>query len=407
MANLDNTGTIGRREFLAGAAAAATAFTMVRPSAVRGTAANSAITYGLIGCGGRGSWMVPLFEKHGGYKIVACADYYADHADKVGEKHGVPADHRYTALSGYKRLLEEKLDAVVVETPPYFHPEQCAAAVEAGKHVYVAKPIAVDTPGCLSIGESGKKATEKKKVFLVDFQTRASEYYREAVKRVHRGDIGKLVTGWANYPWGVGHFEGPKTPEDRLRRWYCIRELSGDFIVEQNIHTLDVATWILNADPIKAVGGGGSKGLRAYGNIYDYFNVVFTFPNDFLLSYTGNQCTPGAPTEIACRVYGSKGTIDTDYYTHVWIDGMPECRYEGGKWKHGALYEDGTVVNIKEFHEAVTKGDCSNPTVAPSVRSNLTCVLARTAAYRKREYSWDEMMKEQERWEPDLKGLKA
>ncbi|MBI4580667.1 MAG: Gfo/Idh/MocA family oxidoreductase [Planctomycetes bacterium] len=402
---------IGRREFIAGAAAAATAFTIVRPSAVRGSEANSAIAIGLLGCGGRGNWIADLFVKHGGYRLVACGDYYAEQIDqlakKLGDRFEIDKAKRFTTLSACKRLCDEKLDAIVVETPPYFHPEQCAAAVEAGKHVYVAKPIAVDAPGCLSIGESGKKATANKKVFLVDFQTRANEYYREAVKRVHAGAIGKLVTGWANYPWGVGHFPGPAAPEDRLRRWYCFRELSGDFIIEQNIHTLDVGTWIVNADPVKAIGGGGSKGLRAYGNIYDWFQVNFWFPGDFILSYTGNQCTPGAPTEIACRIYGSKGTIDTDYYTHVKIDGMPEAVYKGGEWAHGALYKDGTVVNIKEFHEAVTKGDCTNPTVAPSVRSNLTCVLGRTAAYENRMVTWDEMMAKKERMEPDLKGLKV
>lgn len=407
MTNQDESRKMARREFLAGAATAAAAFTVVRPSAVRGTEANSTIEIGLLGCGGRGGWIVDLFEKHGKYKLVACADYYPDHVAKVADKFKVDASRRYTTLSAYKKLLDSKFDAVVIETPPYFHPEHAAAAVEAGKHVYVAKPIAVDVPGCQSIGESGKKATEKKLVFLVDFQTRASEFYREAVKRVHRGDIGTLVTGWAMYPWGVGHFPGPETPEDRLRRWYCYRELSGDFIVEQNIHTLDVATWILNADPIKAIGAGGSRKLRAYGNIWDFFNVNLWFPKNFILSYVGNQCTPGAPTEIPCRIYGSKGTIDTDYYTHVWIDGMPECRYEGGKWKHGALYDDGTIVNIKEFHEFVTKGDCSNKTVAPSVRSNLTCVLARTAAYKGEPVTWNEMMQANERLEPDLKGLKT
>lgn len=397
---------IARRDFIAGAAAAA-GLSIVRPSAVRGSQANSTVTIGLLGCGGRGTWIVDLFEKHGGFKLVACADYYPEHADKVGDKYNIPADKRFTTLSSCKRLLEQKFDAVVIQTPPYFHPEQAAAAVEAGKHVYVAKPIAVDAPGCLTIGESGKKATDKKLVFLVDFQTRANEFYREAVKRVHDGAIGKLVTGWANYPWGVGHFPGPATPEDRLRRWYCFRELSGDFIIEQNIHTLDVASWILNADPIKAIGAGGSKGLRAYGNIYDWFNVNLWYPNDFVLSYTGNQCTPGAPTEIACRVYGSKGTIDTDYYTHVWIDGMPDAVYKGGKWEHGELYTSGTVVNVKEFHEQITQGKCDNPTVAPSVRSNLTCVLARTAAYENREVTWQEMMSKKERWEADLSGLKA
>lgn len=396
---------IARREFIAGAAAAA-GLTIVKPSAVRGSEANSTITYALLGCGGRGTWIADLFNKHGGYKLTALADYYQDKVDKAGEKFGIPADKRFTTLSAYKKLLEQKFDVLVVETPPYFHPEHAAAGVEAGRHVYVAKPIAVDVPGCLSIGESGKKATEKKLAFLVDFQTRANEFYREAVKRVHHGDLGRLVTGWANYPWGVGNFPGPATPEDRLRNWYCVRELSGDFIIEQNIHTLDVGTWVLNADPIKAVGTGGSRNLRSYGNIYDWFNVHFHFPNDFVLSYTGNQCTPGAPTEIACRVYGSKGTFDSDYYTHVKIDGMPEIAYKGGEWKHGSLYTEGTVVNIDEFHQAITKGDFSNPTVAPSVRSNLTCVLGRTAGYEKREVTWAEIIDKKEVLTPDLKGLK-
>ncbi len=402
--------TIGRREFLAGAAAA-TAFSVVRPSAVRGSEANSKIEIALLGCGGRGTWIADLFLKHGGYQLVACADYYQDHADRAGDKFGVPSGRRYTALSAYKKLYEQKFDAVVIETPPYFHPEQAMAAVDAGKHVYIAKPIAVDVPGCLTIGDAGRKATEKKLTFLVDFQTRANAAYREAVKRVHRGDLGPLVTGWANYPWGAGQFDGPATPEDRLRRWYCFRELSGDFIIEQNIHSLDVATWIINADPVKAVGGGGSRGLRKYGNIWDFFNVQFWFPGNFILSYVGNQCTAGAPIEIPCRIYGQKGTIDTDYYTHVRIDGWPNVEYKGEDWRdpksNEGIYTSGTVTNIKEFHEAVTKGDASNPTVAPSVRSNLTCVLGRTAAYTGQPVTWSEMMKANEKLEPDLRGLKA
>jgi myo-inositol 2-dehydrogenase / D-chiro-inositol 1-dehydrogenase len=106
-------------------------------------------------------------------------------------------------------------------------------------------------------------------------------------------------------------------------------------------------------------------------------------------------------------VYGHKGTIDTDYYTHVWIDGMPEAVYKGGEWKHGEIYTTGTVVNVKEFHDQITQGNYENITVAPSVRSNLACVLARTAAYENRPVTWEEIMTKKERMEPDLKGLKA
>ena len=182
--------SLGRREFIAGAAAATVS--VIRPSLVRGTEANSTVTLGLVGCGGRGNWIADLFEKTGHYRVVALADYFQDRVDAVGDKLKLDAARRYTTLSGYRRLLDEKLDAVVIETPPYAHPEQAAAAVDAGKHVFVAKPIAVDVPGCTSIAESGKRATARRLVFLVDFQTRAHPFYREAAKQIHAGALGKI-----------------------------------------------------------------------------------------------------------------------------------------------------------------------------------------------------------------------
>jgi predicted dehydrogenase len=173
-----------RRRFIAGTGASVLAFTVLKPERVRGAEANSKIDIGLIGCGNRGKWVADLFQKNGGYNIVAVADYFQDHADEAGAKFNVPAANRYTGLSGYRKLLEQKLDAVVIESPPYFHPEQAAAAIDAGKHVYLAKPIAVDVPGCQTVAESGKKATAKKLCFQVDFQTRANKLYQDAVKAV-------------------------------------------------------------------------------------------------------------------------------------------------------------------------------------------------------------------------------
>jgi myo-inositol 2-dehydrogenase/D-chiro-inositol 1-dehydrogenase len=190
---------ITRRKFVAAASAAALSFNVVLPESVRSSEANSKIALGLIGCGGRGKWIADLFEKNGHYKIVAVADYFEDRATEAGEKLHVEAGHRYTGLSGYKRLLEQKLDAVAIESPPYFHPEQAAAAVEAGKHVYLAKPVAVDVPGCRSISESGKRATENKLCFLVDFQTRAHPAYQEVVRRVHSGELGRIISVESNY----------------------------------------------------------------------------------------------------------------------------------------------------------------------------------------------------------------
>lgn len=397
-----SNGAVPRRTFLAGTASA-TAFTLLRPDTVFGAAANEKIRLGLIGCGGRGAWIANLFAETGLYELVACADYFRDRVDAVGQKFGIPAQQRCDGLSGYKRLLECKLDAVAIETPPYFHPQQAMDAVDAGKHVFVAKPIAVDAPGCLMIAEAGRRATARKLVFLVDFQTRANELYREAVARIRKGDMGTLVMGEAHYPWSSGgRTLPPAEPEARLRQWYHVLALSGDFIVEQAIHALDVATWILNADPERAIGLGGQK-LRPKGSIWDHFAVNYVFPGGVPLSFTCIQTIPEMRDEIVCRVYGSEGYVYTDYFGSVWIRGNEP--FKGGSV--GNLYTTGAQTNIKEFREFILTGRYENPTVAPSVRSNLTAVLGREAAYRGGELTWAELLREGKKLEPDLRGVKT
>ena len=194
-----------RRGFMAGAGAAAAGLTILRPELVWGYQANEKVDIGFIGCGGRGTWIAELFRKHSGYNIVAAADYFQDRLDDFGGKLNVKAEARYPGLAGYKRMLQQKLDAIVVESPPYFHPEHAAAGVAAGKHVYLAKPIAVDVPGCKTVEESGKTGTSNGLCFLVDFQTRADQFYIEALRRVHAGAIGKFAFGESTYhadnPW--------------------------------------------------------------------------------------------------------------------------------------------------------------------------------------------------------------
>lgn len=390
-----------RRAFLAGAASA-TALTALNPTFAVGADPGTKLDLGLIGCGGRGSWLGPLFAESGLYRWVACADYFQDKVDQFGTQHGIEAARRYTGLKGYQRLLESKLDAVVIESPPYFHPEHAAAAVAAGKHVYLAKPVAVDAPGCQSIAESGRRATAGKQVFLVDFQTRANEHYRKAIQMVRQGDIGKIVMGEAHYPWrGGGRGAPPATPEAQLRSWYYVLPLSGDFIVEQSIHSLDVATWILDADPVRALGGGGQK-LRPPGSIWDHFAVQFYFPEDVPLSFTCIQAIPEMKDEITARVYGTEGYIQTDYYSDVWVRGKDIF-----KGNNPELYTSGTKVNIREFHQAITSGQSQNPTVAASVRSNLTAVLGREAGYQRGELTLADLLKQGKRLEPNLTGLRS
>ncbi|MBN1806622.1 MAG: Gfo/Idh/MocA family oxidoreductase [Sedimentisphaerales bacterium] len=401
---------ITRRGFMAGAGAAALSFTVVKPGQVRGFNANSKINLGLIGCGGRGTWITGLFSEHGGYNIVAVADYFQDRIDNCGGKFGVPQSHRFPGLSGYKKLLE-KVDAVAVESPPYFHPEQAALAVDAGCHVYLAKPIAVDVPGCLSIGQSGEKASENKKCFLVDFQTRADEFYIEALKRVHDGAIGDFVFGeaiyHANCPFGRMYDTWRKNPDDsenRLRAWGLDKVLSGDIITEQNIHTLDVMSWVMDSEPVYAVGTGG-RTVRPVGTCNDHFVLMFEYPNNIGITFSSRQIEGHGtqPEGIRNRMFGSKGVLETEYGGQVIIRG--ENFYRGGK--SPGIYKDGAIANIKTFYESIIEGKYDNPTVAPSVRSNLVTILGRTAAYTKRKITWKQLIENPRKLDANLKGLKA
>jgi myo-inositol 2-dehydrogenase/D-chiro-inositol 1-dehydrogenase len=396
-----------RRAFLTTAAAIGGPL-LVSPGTAFGAEANSRITLGAIGCGGRGTWIAELFQKHGGYEVRVAADYFPDRVDAFGEKLQVPAERRYPGLRGYRRVLESDIDAVVIESPPSFHPRHARDAVDAGKHVFLAKPVAVDVPGCRTVEESGRTATEKKRAFLVDFQTRTDPFYREAVKRAQYGDIGRIVCGEATYTcgptWGDQAkwlAEKPGDPEMRLRAWGLDRALSGDVITEQNIHALDVATWILDAAPLHAVGTGGRK-ARTAGTCWDHFSVIFTFPQDVIVTFMSKQLGDGRD-DICCRMYGTEGTLDSHYFGEVSIRG--KLPYRGGKIP--ALYQDGAIANIAAFHDSITGGDFSNPTVAASVRSNLTTILGRTAAWRHGKVTWDEMMRAAEALEPDLAGLRS
>ncbi len=407
-----NPAPLTRRGFIAGAGAAALSFTIVKPSLVRGTAANSKINVGLIGSGGRGVWIAEQFAENGGYNVVAGADYFQDRLDKLKEKLAVKDDSLYTGLYGYRKLLERKdVDAVAIETPPYFHPEQAAAAIDAGKHVYLAKPVAIDVPGCKSIGQSGKKATAKKLCFRVDFQTRAMEFYREAIRRVHAGALGNFAFGESIYHTGQTWQHGakfikddPLNPENRLRAWGLFHNFSGDIITEQNIHALDVTNWIMNTEPISAVGMGGRKVRQHNGDCWDWFAIVFEYPDNVGVSFTSKQFKGyDSPGGIINRMFGSKGVLETKYGGQVLIRG--ENFYRGGRTNE--IGKKGVGTNIAEFHDNIVNARYENTTVAQSVRSNLLTILGRTAAYKKEKINWATLMKSTERFQPNLKGLKA
>jgi myo-inositol 2-dehydrogenase / D-chiro-inositol 1-dehydrogenase len=407
-------GSVKRREFMARAGragAAAVSATVLGPGILKAAQSAPKITLGLVGCGGRGVWIAKLFQKHGGYEIAAVADYFKDRADEAGAALGVPESRRFTGLAGYKRLLDAKVEAVAIESPPYFHPEQAAAAVDAGTHVYVAKPLAVDVPGCDSIAASARKATAKKRAFLVDFQTRTQPAFIEALRRVHDGGLGDLLFGEALYhaesPWEQYYDlvkANPADPEIRLKAWGLDRALSGDMITEQDIHALDVMSWIMGDPPLYAIGCGGLKARPKVGTCWDHFVVYYQYPSKIGIQFSGRQFKGHGTVEgIRNRMFGSKGVLETEYGGAVLIRGA--SYWNGGKTTE--IYESGAVANIAAFHKAVVEGDFDNPTVAPSVQSNLITVLGRKSAYENRIVTWAELLKDREKLIPDLKGLKG
>jgi myo-inositol 2-dehydrogenase/D-chiro-inositol 1-dehydrogenase len=403
---------INRRQFIktAGAGAAAASLTILRPELVRGTQANSRIQLGLIGCGGRGVWIAGLFAAHGGYELFAASDYFSDRVEALGAKCSVPRERLFSGLSGYRRVLESGVEAVAIESPPYFHPRQASDAVDKGLHVFLAKPPAVDAPGCRAIAECGRKATSKKRAFLIDFQTRAHPAFIEALRRVHDGAIGEPVFGEASYhaeiPWEQYYEmlrEKPNDPEVRLRAWGLDRSLSGDIITEQEIHALDVANWIMGEPPLWAVGTGGLKARPKIGTCWDHFVVYYQYPNDVAIQFSGRQFKGHGTAEgIKNRMFGSRGVLETEYGGTVVIRG--ENFFNGGRTAE--IYESGVVNNIAAFHKGITEGDFTNPTVAPSVQSTLITLLGRKAALEKRRVTWEEIREDEERLQPDLAGLK-
>lgn len=403
-----------RRDFLRRSSVAALALPGVAAAAAADPAPARKIRLGMIGCGRRGTWIGKLFQEHGGYEIAACADYFPDRLDTYGEAFGVPANRRFAGLSGARRLVEcGAVEAVAVESPPFFHPQHAALAVAAGLHVYLAKPVAVDVPGCRSVAETGKAAAAKKLCMLVDFQARTDPFMSEAMKRVAAGAIGPVAFGEATYH-GEDPFtarrEGapelaadPDNAEKRLRAWGLDRAFSGDIVVEQAVHVLDMLAWGLGRTPVDAA-GTGARAARPAGTSFDNFTAVLRYGDGVGVTFSHRQIKghDTVPSGIRLRLFGPEGVLEATYAGDTLIRGTQF--YRGGR--SGGLFKDGAVANIAAFHASILAGRCANETVEPSVQSNLLAVLVREAAYAGTPLRWDDLLKSATAVDGKLAGLK-
>lgn len=401
------TSSMTRRGFMSGAGAAVLSFVAIKPHLVRGTLANSRIEAGCIGLGNRGRMIAQMLQQRGEYQITAVADYFAQMAEAVGEQFKIAKERRFSGLAGYKKLIASKVDAVFLETPPYCFPEHVEAAVEAGCHVYVAKPLGCDVPGCLRIAKMGRKATAQKKVFLVDFQTRTDPFYIEGIGRVHQGAIGKV--GMLSSEYNDESFPDPPktgTIESRLQQliWVNDEELGGSYLVNAGIHAIDVALWIAGCAPVSAMGSSRIARQNPHGDSHDVFSVTYEFANGLILNHRGEHLKNRSEFRCECLAQGQDGYLETSYTGRVRILGN-RGGYRGGDVVD--LYPRGAERNIDTFHKSIVNGIYDNPTVEPSVNATLATILGREAAKRNTKLTWDEVIRENKRLEVDLTGLRA
>jgi myo-inositol 2-dehydrogenase / D-chiro-inositol 1-dehydrogenase len=416
---------VDRRKFIGVAAATAGAM-FIKPALVHSTAANSAVRVGLLGCGGRGTEDASNLVDTGGARVIALADMFQDqlenarkHFDEIQQAKGYSAldsSQLFVGPNAYQQIVASKeLDAVVIATPPYYHPKHLEAAVAAGKHVYVEKPVAVDVPGTLKVMEIGKRA-EGKLSLDVGFQIRDCPPFVELVKRIHNGALGDIVCGEAHYLTGyIGRPAWPNASptERRLRNWVYDRALSGDIIVEQNIHVIDICNWILKAHPVKASATGGRQGRPATdGDVYGNYNVIFHYPNNVDVTFSSTQFAKGW-WDVTERFFGTKGTSQSPYTgaLGIWGDepwqsadstkpaSEPQAFSVTGSFTSNL--ESADPEKKKAFVESITSGNFHNQ-AEKGAESALSCMMARTAAYKGREVTWEETLKSTEVWDPKI-----
>jgi predicted dehydrogenase len=409
-----NEPTISRRGLLGGAAALAASASMLggrkvlAADAPKPATPQRKIKLGLIGCGGRAHWLMPLFMKHGGYELHALADYFPEVAEAAGDKCAVAKTRRFSRLSGYKKLIQSGVEAVLIEDVPYFYPEQAKAAVEAGLHVYMAKPIAVDVPGCLTIGAAAQQATQKERCFLVDYQLPHDPASIEVATRVRDGGLGKLVhvasfgIAWQAWPDpALG-----KNVENRLRNeiWLSDTALSGDTIVSYDIHIIDGVVWTLGQRPVSACGRSRTCRPEPHGDRTDAAAVVYEMADGALWTHVTQSINNNIDiTTLSASLCGMTATAHLQYGGKNYVRGGAK-HYSGGS---GDIFKEGVVKNIAAFHQNVVEGHYENLSAQRAVDGTLTAILGREAAARRCFLTMDDLIKENKRLEVNLEGMKV
>jgi myo-inositol 2-dehydrogenase / D-chiro-inositol 1-dehydrogenase len=402
--NGDNGTAASRREFLRTAAAAALGTSLAGREIHGAFAAGSdAIRVGLLGCGGRGTGAVgDAFNGAEGVTLVAMGDVFRDRLDEsrtllrkeYGAKVDVPDDRAFVGFDAFERVLATDANYIILATPPGFRPQHLKAAVAAGKHIFTEKPVAVDGPGIRTVLAVYEQAKAKNLGIGAGTQRRHQTGYVETLKRVHDGAIGDLVAArayWNQGPlWKKDREKGWSDMEWQLRNWLYFTWLSGDHIVEQHVHNLDVINWAMNAHPVRAVGMGGRQVRTGpeYGHIFDHFTIDYEYANGMRLMSMCRQIA-GCENSVSEALQGTRGRCQVNDY-----------KIEGPKaWKFGQADSRPYVQEHTDLIASIRAGKPYNElkTVA---ESTLTAIMGRMSAYTGKAVTWEQALQSKENWAP-------
>ncbi|MEZ6124450.1 MAG: Gfo/Idh/MocA family oxidoreductase [Planctomycetaceae bacterium] len=404
-----------RRQFVT-ASAAAVAALGVAPAISTGAWAGGSdlLKLGLIGCGGRGTGAASqALQADSGVELFSMADAFDDRLQSARDrlkrqfnKDDQPArvtvtdDQCHVGFDGYRRVIDA-CDVVCLTTTPHFRPAQLRYAVEAGKHVFCEKPVAVDAPGVRSVLESSKMAAEKKISLVSGLCWRYHNGKRAVFDQIKEGTIGDIVSMECNYMTG-GVWDPRKTRDEcasemeyQMRNWYYYTWLSGDFNVEQHIHSLDKMMWAMNDEPPVSISGSGGRQVRTapeYGNIYDHFNVIYEWANG-VKAHTRCRHWAGCENDVSDYIVGTKGRVDV--MKHIIYDhsGKEIWKFEGDGGDMYQIEHDELFAGIRGANP-INNGDYM-------CKSTMMAIAGRMAGYTGQHLTWEQVMNSQENLTPE------
>jgi len=358
---------------------------------------------GLVGCGGRGSGAAENFLNAGPkLKITALGDVFQDRLDSCRKnlqekrKQEIPDANCFLGFDAFERVIDSGVDVVLLATPPFFRPEQFAACVKAGKHVFMEKPVAVDPVGARSIIESAEKADAAGLAVATGTQRRHQRDYAATAEMVRKGAIGDIVA--ANCYWNGGQLwyrkrkEGWSDMEAMSRDWVNWCWLSGDHIVEQHVHNIDVINWFTGMHPVKAV-GFGARHRRVTGDQFDSFSVDFTYENGIHVHSMCRQMN-GCANSVSETIRGTRGSSNCRNKI-LGPDGAKVWSFNYGKDSRGRARKNPKVSAYDQEHiDLVTAIRTKKPfnDAKGTAISTLAAIMGRITCYTGKQVTWDEMM---------------